>query len=168
MLSTHLVTCSAHLIMLSAHLIMLSALQLTWSCLQLTWSHVQLTWSFGSAVRWAVAVQARESWQPGDSTGVLQLLMPEACTHSRRKYRWVGQISHNAQKVQVGWSDFTQCTESTGGLVRFHTMHRKYRWRSSDFTQCTESTGGFVWLCTIHRKYRWGLDNTQKIQVGCV
>ena len=103
-----------------------------------------------------MAVQARESRHPGDSTGVLQLLMPEACTHSRRKYRWVGQISHNAQKVQVGWSDFTQRTESTGGVRQTSHNTEKVQVGLSDFAQYTESTDG-VW--TTHRKYKLDVSN---------
>ena len=136
--STHLILPSAHLILRSAHLIMCSAHLII---------RQRCSMSRGCASKGKLT-----SWG----------------LHRRSATADARGLHTQPQKVQVGWSDFTQRTESTGGFVRLHTMHRKYRWVCQTSHNAEKVQVGFVRLHTMHRKYRWGLDNTQKIQVGFV
>ena len=93
-----------------------------------------------------------------------------------KKYRWG---INNTQKPRP-YADFTQYTESTGGVcqtshnaqkvqvgfVRHHTTHRKYRWVCQTSHNTEKVQVGFVRHHTTHRKYRWDLSDFTKHTEG--
>ena len=125
MLSTH----SAHLIMLSAHLIMPSAHLITCSAHLIIRQRCSM--SRGCASKGKLT-----SWG----------------LHRRSATADARGLHTQPQKVQVGWSDFTQCTESTGGICQTSQNTQKV---SVGFGQHTENTS---WVCLT-------LYDVQKVQV---